>query len=57
MIWSLIGFGIMFITAFANKMNKDTIKDSMWMKRLVICGIFGGLFMGMSGVIIMLTGG
>lgn len=57
MIFSIIGFCIMFVTAFVNKINKDEIKESMLLKRLVILGILGGLAMGVSGLIFSLLGG
>lgn len=44
----------MFVTALVNKKNKDTIKQSMLLKRLVILGILGGMSIGIGGFVSML---
>lgn len=53
---SIIGFGVMFFTALANKLNKDEIKQSMALKRCVIVGIIGGFTLGVLGIFQMLFG-
>lgn len=54
MWFSIIGFAIMFVTALVNRKNKDTIKQSMLLKRLVILGILGGMSIGIGGFVSML---
>lgn len=50
------GFGLMFVTAFLNKLHVDEIRQSMFLKRCVILGIIGGFAMGLSGIVIILFG-